>query len=132
MAKAINWPGSFRDEVIGESTEKLCCAFRLGRLYYDNQYWVDGEVIDIRVNHIIIRKALIVGEMKCCPISDLTPEDFDCQKSSIQSQEAVVQFLATTYDQLVTPDMEISIVYYRNQPLDPAVLEVPDDPHEQA
>ena len=64
MAKAINWPTQFRDEVLGEDTDTLRCALRLGTLYYDNQYWVPDAVVDIRVNHLKIRKAKIAGDLK--------------------------------------------------------------------
>jgi hypothetical protein len=129
MAKAINWPGQFRNEVIEESTDQCFVAFRLGRLYYDHHYWVDGEIIDLRVNHKIIRKAVIVGEMKCCAIQDLTDEDFTAQKTGIKTHEQTVQFLAETYEKEVTPSSEITVVYYKNLPVDPEIMEVEDDPH---
>jgi len=129
MAKAINWPLQFRNEVIEEPTDKVFAAFRLGRLYFDNHYWVDGEVIDLRVNHKIIRKGVVVGEMKCCAIQDLSVEDFAAQKEGIKTPEAAAQFLAKTYEKEVTPTSEITVVYYKNLPIDPEILEVEDDPH---
>jgi hypothetical protein len=129
VSKAINWPGQYRDEVIGESEEALCSAFRLGRLYYDNRYWVDGEEVDIRVNHKIIRKAVVVGELKCCPIRELSAEDYAGQKNGLKTAEAVVSFLAENYNQPVTPETEITVVYYKNKPIDPDHMEVQDDPH---
>lgn len=129
MTKAINWPLPFRQEVIEEPDNTLYCAFRLGRLYYDNHYWVDGEEVDIRVNHKIIRKAVVVGQLKCCPIRELTPEDYAAQKKSLQTMEAVIEFLAQTYQQPVTPDTEVTVVYYQNKPVNPDLMEVEDDPH---
>lgn len=113
-----------------ESTDKLCAAFRLGRLYYDNHYWVSGDLVDVRVNHRIIRKAIVEGEMKCCPIKELDAGDYEAQKHSLKTMEAVIRFLSAQYNQAVDPDTEVSVVYYRNQPLDPEILEVEDDPHQ--
>lgn len=129
MAKAINWPAAFREEVINETTDTLRCALRLGRLYYDNHYWVDGETVVIRVNHKVIRKAVVMGELKCCPINQLGDQDYACQKQSLKSAEAVSRFLAETYGQPVTPETEVTVVYYQNLPLDPEIMEVEDDPH---
>jgi hypothetical protein len=129
VVKAINWPAQFRDEVIGESEEGLRAAFRLGRLYYDNRYWVEGEEVYVRVGHKIIRKAVITGDLKCCPIKSLDAEDYAAQKQSLKSTADVVRFLAETYDQPVTQDTEITIVYYKNLPLDPEIMEIQDDPH---
>lgn len=129
MSKAINWPAAYRQTVLEEDTDTLRCAFRLGRLYYDHTYWVDGEEVDIRVNHKIIRKGVIVGALKCCPISQLAPADFAAQKAGVQSIDEAVAFLTQTYNQPVTPSTEVTVVYYRNCPLDPEILEVEDDPH---
>jgi hypothetical protein len=129
MAKAINWPLAFRDEVISEDCEAERCAFRLGRLYYEHRYWVPGEIVDIRVNHLKVRKAEITRELKLCRIRELGPEDLGCQKKSLQSIPAVVQYLVDTYNQPVDPEAEITIVYYRNLPINPQEMEVADDPH---
>lgn len=129
MAKAINWPSQFRDEVINEPEEGVRTAFRLGRLYYDNRYWVDGEEIDIRVNHKVIRKAVIVGDLKCSPIKELHETDLAAQKQALRTRDAVIQFLSQTYNQPVTPETEVTIVYYQNNPIDPEILEIEDDPH---
>ncbi len=129
MVKAINWPACFKNEVIAESTEKLCAAFRIGRLYYDNHYWVDGDEVYVRVNHRVIRKAVIKGDMKCCPVKDLDFKDYDAQKSSLKTMDAVIKFLSETYSQEVNPQTEVSIVYYQNYPIDPEILDIQDDPH---
>lgn len=132
MAKAIHWPAQFRQDVIEEPTDRLYCAVRLGRLYYDNQYWVDGEEVDIRVNHKIIRKAVVVGDLKCCPIDGLETEDYERQKNGLKTQDGLIQFLAQTYNQLVTPQTEVTVVYYQNKPIDPNLMELEDDPHMSA
>lgn len=129
VAKAINWPAAFREEVINEPCDELKCALRLGRLYYDNHYWVDGEPVVVRVNHKVIRRAVIVGELKCCLIQELTAQDFAALKPGLNSVEHIVQFLSQTYDKPVTAETEVTVVYYKNQPIDPEILEVEDDPH---
>ncbi len=129
MAKAINWPRQYRDEVMEEPSDKRFAAFRLGRLYFDNHYWVAGEEVDIRVNHRIIRRATIIGDMKCCSIEDLMPEDYEAQKSDLKTPEAVISFLSSTYEKPVTPQTEVTVVYYQNHPLDPEIMDTQDDPH---
>ncbi len=129
MSKAINWPAQFREDVINESIDQLRVAFRLGRLYYDNHYWVDGEEVDIRVNHKIIRKGVIQGDLKCCLIQELDDSDYEAQKQGLKTAAQVIQFLAETYQKDVSPQTEITVVYYKNRPLDPAIMEVEDDPH---
>src|ERR1044072_289824 len=104
MAKAINWPLQFRDEVIAEDCESERCAFRLGNLYYENRYWVPDEVVDIRVNHKKIRRAVVIGDLRQCALKDLSPEDLRRQKQALQTHEAVARFLSETYSQPVTPD----------------------------
>lgn len=125
MGKAIHWPQVFRDEVLSEDTEAKRGAIRLGRLYFDNQYWVNGEAILIRVNHLIVRPAIVVDELKCCKIEDLTPQDYEALKSSLRNQEALMTFLAQNYNQPVNPQTEITVVYYKNLPIDPELLEEP-------
>lgn len=129
MAKAINWPLAFRDEIIAEDCDALHIAFRLGRLYYDNRYWVPEEVVDIRVNHKKIRKATVVGDLRQCAIRDLSAEDLACQKTSLRSHEAIIEFLSTTYQQPVDDSTLVTIVTYRNQPIIPEEMEEADDPH---
>lgn len=129
MAKAINWPLQFRDEVIAEGTETPHCAFRLGNLYYENRYWVPDEVVDIRVNHKKIRKAVIVGDLRQCAIQDLSDEDLQRQKQPLRSREALMRFLSETYQQPVDAQTLVTIVTYRNHPLVPEEMEAQDDPH---
>ncbi len=129
MAKAINWPQQFRDEVIAEDTEQLRCAFRLGKLYYENQYWVPDEVVDIRVNHRCLRKGKVVGELRQCAIRELSPSDLFMQKQSLQTHAAIIQFLSETYSQPVDENSLVTIVTYQNLPLVPEEMDVQDDGH---
>ncbi len=129
MAKAINWPLAFRDEVLAEDTEQTYCAFRLGRLYYDNSYWVPGEIVDIRVNHLKVRKAEVIGSLLCAPLRDLPPDVWARQKSSLQTLSAMMAFLSATYRQPVDEQTEVTVVTYRNHPVIPEELETQDDPH---
>jgi hypothetical protein len=117
MAKAIHWPLQFRDEVLAEDCETVFCAFRLGRLYFDNQFWVDGEIVDIRVNHLKVRKAVVVGELVLCKLSELTTEMLAAQKTPLQTLEASIQFLASNYNQSVTEETLITVVFYKNLPV---------------
>jgi hypothetical protein len=129
MAKAINWPLQFRDEIIAEDTEREYCALRLGNLYYDNRYWVPDEIVDIRVNHKKIRKACIVGDLRQYPIRELPAEDLRRLKRDLQNREAIIRFLAETYNQPVDENTPVTIVTYRNHPLVPEEMEMQDDPH---
>jgi hypothetical protein len=129
MAKAINWPPQFRDEIIAEDTEQLHCAFRLGDLYYENRYWVPDEVVDIRANHRRIRQAKVVGDLRQCAIGDLAEADLLAQKRSLQSKAALIQFLTETYSQPVDEQTLITIVTYQNLPLVPEEMDVQDDSH---
>jgi hypothetical protein len=56
MAKAINWPAQYRDTVLNEPLNTTFAAVRLGRLYFDNQFWVPDEVVDVRVNSLVVRR----------------------------------------------------------------------------
>lgn len=127
MAKAINWPQAYRTEVLAEDCDTERCAFRLGNLYYDNCYWVDGEVVDIRVNHLKVRKALVVGDLKQCPVGQLGAREWNAQKSDLKSVSAVLAFLSRTYDQPVDENTLVTVVYYKNMPVVPEEMEEPDD-----
>lgn len=129
MAKAINWPLAFREEVIAEDCGALRVACRLGSLYYDNRYWVPDEIVDIRVNHKKIRKAKVVGDLRQYALKDLPPEDFQRLKSTLKTPEALRQFLSQTYNQPVEADTLITLVTYQNLPVVPEEVEVQDDPH---
>jgi hypothetical protein len=127
MAKAINWPAAYRNEILGEDTDTLRCAVRLGTLYYDNRFWADGEVVDIRVNHLKVRKGIVHGDLKACPIQDLTPAELAALKSDLKTPEALATFLATTYNQPVDLQTVVTLVFYRNLPVVPEEIETPED-----
>ncbi len=129
MAKAINWPLTFRDEVINEDSDRLHCACRLGSLYYEHRYWVPDEVVDIRVNHRKIRKATVVGDLRQSPIRELAESDWAGLKSSLRTPAALIRFLSKTYNQPVTEETLVTIVSYRNHPVIPEDMEQQDDPH---
>lgn len=129
MAKAINWPPAFRDDLLAEDSESLRIALRLGELYYENRYWVPDEVVDIRCNHKKIRKATVVGDLRRCPLRELTEEDLGRLKPSLRTRPAVAAFLRETYGQPVDEDTPVTIVTYRNHPLVPDEVEEADDPH---
>jgi len=127
MAKAIHWPEPFREAILAETTEQLCCAFRLGTLYAEGQYWQDGDVVDIRCNHLKTRCGKVVGDMMLMAIGELTPEVLQYQKPSLQTIEAVKAFFQDHYQTHVSDETLISIVYYRNEPLDEAYMELTPD-----
>ncbi|MBX2861316.1 MAG: hypothetical protein KTR14_08775 [Vampirovibrio sp.] len=132
MAKAINWPQVYRNEVLGEDEQGIHAAFRLGSLYYEHQFWVAGEVVDIRVNHLKVRRGEVVGDLKLCKVGELTAEDFAKHKSDINSVADAITFLSNTYAQPVDTDTVITVVYYKNHPLIAEEIEqadAPNDPH---
>ncbi len=129
MAKAINWPLQFRDEVLAEDDTTLRCAVRLGELYYENRYWVPDEVVDVRVNHLKIRKGLVVGDLKKCRLAELEASDYHALKTALNTEPALMAYLSQTYNQPVDNNTIVTLVYYRNQPVVPDEVEQADDPH---
>ena len=129
MAKAINWPPRFREEIIAEDSAAERCALRLGSLYYDNRYWVPDEVVDVRCNHKKIRKAMVVGDLQQFPAGELPGEILNRLKSGLQTPEAVINWLAETYAQPVDAATPVTVVTYRNLPVVPEEMEEQDDPH---
>lgn len=129
MTKSINWPAAYRETILNEPSETPYVACRPGRLYFDNQYWSPGEVVYVRANHKVLRPAKITRPMACAPIEALSPEDFAALKPGLQSPEALAAFLAETYHQPITPQSEVSVVYYTNLPVDAELLQQEDDPH---
>lgn len=123
MAKAINWPASFREDVLSEDGDALHTAFRLGRLYFENQFWVPEEVVDIRVNHRRVRKGVVRGELKLCPLGEVAAEDLARHKRPVQSVEALIRYLGETYQQTVTVNTEVTVVTYQNLPVVPEEIE---------
>lgn len=123
MAKAINWPSDFREEILAEDIVQERIALRLGDLYYNNRYWTPDEVVDIRVNQLKVRKGVIVGDLRQCAIRDLSAADLRGQKQSLREREAIAQFLAKSYGQPVDLDTLVTVVTYRNLPVIPEEIE---------
>ncbi|OGI19677.1 MAG: hypothetical protein A2287_03805 [Candidatus Melainabacteria bacterium RIFOXYA12_FULL_32_12] len=127
MAKAINWPEEFYDEVINEDLDRPKIALRLGTLYYDNGYYVNGEAVDIRVNHKIVRRAKIIDEMRIAKIKELSDDILSMYKSTLREKSKVISFLASSYNKTVDEEAVVTIVIYQNIPLESN--EEIDDPH---
>jgi len=87
MGKAINWPEQFYDEVISENSDDVRIALRLGSLYYNNNYYEPNEVVDIRVNHKIVRRGVIVDNMKLMPIRDLDEDLLKKYKKELNDKQ---------------------------------------------
>ncbi len=117
MAKAINWPEAFREEILKEDSETVFSAFRLGTLYYEGRYWTPNEEVDIRCEHLKLRRAIVQGDLKSCPIKALSSDDLKGQKSSLQTIPALVEFLGKNYNQPVNEETEVTVVYYKNKPV---------------
>lgn len=128
MTKAINWPARFLNDVINENPTDTLLAIRLGTIYYDHCYYVPDEVVDIRVNHKVVRQGIIVGDMKLCKLKDLSEDDLKKEKAGLKTIDELVKYLAQTYGQEVTPDEDVTVVYYRNLNAQETADRV-DDPH---
>jgi hypothetical protein len=121
MAKSINWPLTFLTAVQKEPENQPFLAVRLGKLYFDNQYWVPDEIVDIRVNHEIVRQGKVVSPVQLTTVSELTSQQLAQLKPSLQSIDALINFLQSTYqpETPVSPETEITLVEYINLPLTP-------------
>jgi hypothetical protein len=97
MAKAINWPLPFRDEVLAEDCEQEHKKVRMGR---------------------------VVGDLRQCAIHALSAEDFSRLKKPLQTPQAVIDFLTTTYNQPVDENTLVTIVTYQNHPVIPEDIEI--------
>jgi hypothetical protein len=126
MAKAINWSKEFYDEVISEDMDSPRIAVRLGSIYYDNGYYTDKEVVDIRVDHKVVRKGVIAGDVKLMKIKDLSDEDLVKYKKSMENKSNLINFLSKNYNQQVNEDSEITLITYKNLDIVPSE---DDDPH---
>lgn len=116
MAKSINWPSQFLETVQAEPQQLPVIALRLGTLYYDNQYWVPDEVVDIRVDHQVIRKGQVVAPVRLTTVGALTPTEFEQLKHPLKTVTAVIDYLQQTYqpEEPVTEQTTITIVEYTN------------------
>jgi len=126
MSKAINWPKEFYDEVISESMNIPRIAIRLGSVYFDNGYYTPNEIIDIRVNHKIVRKGMILGDIKLMKIKDISDEDFTKYKKSMLNKIDLINFLSKNYNQQINEDSEVTLITYKNLEIEPSD---DDDPH---
>ena len=115
MAKAIHWPLAYLEAVQQEAVDTLYAAVRLGSLYANPPYWMPDEVVTLRVNHQPVRDAVVVGELKCCPLIQLTAADYAALKPGLQNPEALLAFLQATYapQPPLTLASEVTVVYYR-------------------
>jgi hypothetical protein len=116
MAKSINWSSQFLQAVQSEPQQLPYIALRLGALYYDNQYWVPDEVVDIRVNNEVIRKGQVVAPVRLTTIGALTSTEFEQLKSPLKTVTAVIDYLQQTYqpDEPITEQTVITVVEYIN------------------
>ncbi len=126
MSKAINWPKEFYNEVVSEDMDSPRIAVRLGSIYYNNGYYTPNEIVDIRVDHKIVRKAVILGDSKLIKIKDISQEDIANYKKSMSNKKDLINFLSKNYNQDVNEETEVTLIFYKN-------LEMfnpdDDDPH---
>lgn len=127
MAKAINWPEKFYDEIMAEDIDKPKIAIRIGSLYFDNGYYVNGEIVDIRVNHKIVRKGQIVEEMRITKIKDLSQNDIEMYKSTLQRKSDIIGFLSANYNQHIDEENIVTVITYKNFAIKEG--ETHEDPH---
>jgi hypothetical protein len=127
MPKAINWSQEFLEEILNESPDDIKMAIRLGSLYFDNDYYKLGDVVDIRVNHKVERTAVIVGSLKLCKIEELTTGDIAAFKKNLDTQEKIAEFLKKTYNQNVKNDTMVTVIKYKNFPI--RDMDDLEDPH---
>lgn len=127
MAKAINWPKEFYNEIINEDSANPKIALRLDSLYYDTEYYTEGEIVDIRVDHKIVRKGQIIGQLKASKISELDQNILHMYKNSLKSKESIINFLSSNYNKPVNEETVVTVITYLNLPN--IKDEIVDDPH---
>ncbi|MDD3014779.1 MAG: hypothetical protein PHC34_13845 [Candidatus Gastranaerophilales bacterium] len=127
MAKAINWPQELYEEIINEDSDNPRIALRIGDLYFNNGYFVDNEIVDIRVDHKIIRKAVIIDDLKLFKIKELPENLILFNKNQLRSKFEIISFLSRNYNQPVDEETLVTVVTYRNLPIEKK--DVLDDPH---
>lgn len=125
MAKAINWPAQYRAEILNEALNRACCAVRLGTLYLDPPYWVPEEEVDLRAGGLVVRRGVVQGELKGCLLGELTPDDLTRLRSDLTTHQALITFLQRQYNQPVSLQSPVTVVYYRNLPVDKDRIELP-------
>lgn len=126
MAKAINWSKEFYDEVMSEDMQAPRIAIRLGNIYYDNGYYTNNEIVDIRVDHKIVRQGVILGDLKLMKIKEISDEDLAKYKKGMANKKNLMNFLSKNYNQQINEDNEVTLITYKNLAL--TTFE-DDDPH---
>ena len=127
MAKAINLPQKFLEEVMNEDSATSKIALRLGSLYFDNAYYSVNEIVDIRVDHKIARKAVIMDDMRLFKIKDMPEEVLKMYKTSLREKSGIINFLADNYKQPVDEETFVTVITYKN--LAKEMVGIVDDPH---
>lgn len=127
MPKSINWSEEFYNEVINEEVKSFKIALRPGSLYADNNYFRKNDIVDIRINHKIVRKALVCNDTIIAKIEELPDNIISLFKSSYQSRELIIEFLKKTYNKPINKNSIVTIIPYINLPL--TIDKKVDDPH---
>lgn len=127
MPKAINWPELFYEEVLSEESSKEFIALRPGSLYFDNDYYKKGDVVDIRVNGNIVRKGIVSKEIELLKIEEISDALLSKCKASLQQKTDVIAFFKEYYKLESDFNSTVSIIFYENLPCDKSVHY--DDPH---
>lgn len=127
MPKAINWPLEFYNEIINEDIEKPRIALRIGSLYFDTGYYVNGEIVDLRVNHKIVRKAQIIDDLKLYTIDQIPVELILLNKNKLHDKGNIIKFLSENYNQTVDAETPVTVIKYRNLNIEDH--DMVDDPH---
>lgn len=126
MAKAINWPAPYRTEILEENTEQLCCALRLGDLYYNGRFWAPDEEVDIRCGHLRVRRGSVIGDMELITLSQLEQRHFTALKNDLNTMDDVTSFFKTHYNEDLTPESQLTVVFYKNLTAVPEDMDAPD------
>lgn len=126
MAKAINWPKEYYEEILNEDFDTVKIAIRPDTLYYDTNYYTLGEVVDLRVDHRVLRKAVIADEMMSFRINEIPDELLKSVKKNIVHQSDVINFLKTYYNRDFDENSLVTLISYRN--LNDADAELREDP----
>ncbi len=127
MAKSINWSKEFLEEISTEDSQNERIALRIGNLYYDNNYFLKNDIVYIRVDQKIVRKAVITKPMQLCSISEIPDETLNKLKTKLRDKKIITEFLSENYNQEVTLNTPVTIVFYQNLKLEKTPLS--DDPH---
>lgn len=127
MAKTINWPQQFHDEVINEVEDSIKLAIRPGRLYYDTHYYKKGDIVDIRIENTVVRRAMVHDDLKIITVKDIQQVELNLFKKSLQSKEAIINFLSERYDLCADENTEVTLIAYRN--MDLVDTSENEDPH---